>query len=118
MCHISILLISYLTCLKIIKLYVLIQGWEDKQTEVLQSSFFRLNAGENISIIINFIALGPVVQRPISASLGLNFDAGFYIYFFQSLLEKIFPILFRISNDQIASKKIWTEFSFKLSDLK
>ena len=49
---------------------------------------------------------GPVVQRPISASPGLNFNAGFYISFFQSLLEKIFPILFRTSNDQIASKKI------------
>ena len=60
----------------------------------------------------------PVVQRPISAGPGLNFNAGFYISFFQNLLEKIFPILFRTSNDQIASKKILTEFSFKLFDLK
>ena len=50
--------------------------------------------------------MGPVVQRPISASPGLNFNAVFYISFFQNLLEKIFPILFRTSNDQIASKKI------------
>ena len=33
--------------------------------------------------------MGPVVQRPISASPGLNFNAGLYISFFQSLLEKI-----------------------------
>ena len=40
------------------------------------------------------------------ANPGLNFNPGFYISFFQSLLEKIFPILIRTSNDQIASKKI------------
>ena len=56
---------------------------------------------------------GPVVQWPINASPGLNFNAGFYISFFQSLLEKIFPLLFRTSNDQIANKKVLTEFSFK-----
>ena len=33
--------------------------------------------------------MGPVVQRPISASPGLNFNAGLYISFFQSLLAKI-----------------------------
>ena len=33
--------------------------------------------------------MGPVVQRPISASPGLNFNAGLYISFFQSLLEQI-----------------------------
>ena len=55
----------------------------------------------------------PVVQRPISASLGLNVNAGLYISFFQNLLEKFSLFFFRTSNDQIASKKIWTEFSFK-----
>ena len=38
---------------------------------------------------IIYKAMGPVVQRPISASPGLNFNAGLYISFFQSLLEKI-----------------------------
>ena len=57
-------------------------------------------------LIKSWIYQGQVVQRPISASPGLNFNAGFYISFFQSLLEKIFPILFRTSNDQISSKKI------------
>ena len=63
--HISIPLIASLTCLQIIKFYVLIQEWEDK-TEVLQSSLYRLNSGENISKLVvvicsswifNFIAL-------------------------------------------------------------
>ena len=52
-------------------------------------------------------------KADLSAFPGLNFNPGFYISFFQSLLEKIYPILFRTSNDQIASKKIWTEFSFQ-----
>ena len=54
--------------------------------------------------IISF--LGPVVQRPISSNPGLNFNPAFFISLFKSLLGKIFTILFRTSNDQIASKKI------------
>ena len=38
---------------------------------------------------------------------------GFFISLFKSLLGKIFPVLYRTSNDQIAGKKIWTKFSFK-----
>ena len=49
---------------------------------------------------------GPVVQRPISSNPGLNFNPAFFISLFKSLLGKIFTILFRTSNDQIASKKI------------
>ena len=58
--------------------------------------------------------LAPVVQRPISPNPGLNFNPAFFISLFKSLLGKIFPILFRTSNDQIASKKIWPEFSLKV----
>ena len=47
-----------------------------------------------------------VVQRPISSNPGLNFNPAFFISLFKSLLGKIFTILFRTSNDQIASKKI------------
>ena len=56
---------------------------------------------------------GPVVQRSISPNPGLNFNSGFFISLSKSLLGKIFTILFRTSNDQIGSKKIWTEFSLK-----
>ena len=48
----------------------------------------------------------------------LNFNPAFFISLFKSLLGKIFTILFRTSNDQTASKKIWTEFPLKFSDLK
>ena len=57
---------------------------------------------------------GPVVQRPISSNPGLNFNPAFFISLFKSLFGKIFTILFRTSNDQIASKNIWTEFSLKV----
>ena len=62
----------------------------------------------------------PVVQRVISTNLelNLNLNPGFFISLFNSLLGKIFPILFRTSNDQIASKKIWSKLPLKLSDLK
>ena len=49
---------------------------------------------------------GPVVQRPISSNPELNFNPAFLISLFKSLFGKIFTILFRTSNDQIASKKI------------
>ena len=61
---------------------------------------------------------GPVVQRLISANPGLNCNPAFFISLFKSILGKIFTILFRTSNDQIASKNIWTEFLSKFSDLK
>ena len=58
--------------------------------------------------------LGPVVQRPISVNPGLDLNPGFFISFFQSLLGKNFSsCFFRTSDDQIARKKIWTEFSLK-----
>ena len=40
-------------------------------------------------------------------------NPGFFIPLFKSLLETIFHILIRTPSDQIASKKIWTAFSFK-----
>ena len=49
---------------------------------------------------------GPVVQRLISANPGLNCNPAFFISLFKSILGKIFTILFRTSNDQIASKNI------------
>ena len=34
-----------------------------------------------------FKSLGPVVQRPISANPGLNFNPGFYILYSKAVLE-------------------------------
>ena len=62
--------------------------------------------GEKIKQMEDFKYLGPVVQRPISPSPGLNFNPAFFISLFKSLFGKIFTILFRTSNDQLASKKI------------
>ena len=57
--HISIPLISSLTCLQIIKFCVLIQLWEDK-TEVFQNSLSRLNSGENISKLVDVICFSRI----------------------------------------------------------
>ena len=66
-----------------------------------------------VSLSVRNVHLGPVFQRPISPNPGLNFNSGFFISLFKSLLRKIFTVLFRKSNDQIASKKIWTELFLK-----
>ena len=56
---------------------------------------------------------GPVVRRPISANPGLKFSPNFFISLLKSLFREKFPYSFsRTSNNQIVSKKIWTEFSF------
>ena len=41
---------------------------------------------------------GPVVQRPISANPGLNFNLGFLIPLLKSLFGIIFSVLFEVSN--------------------
>ena len=56
---------------------------------------------------------GPVVRRPISANPGLKFSPNFFISLLKSPFREKFPYSFsRTSNNQIVSKKIWTEFSF------
>ena len=63
------------------------------------------------------ILLGPVVQRPISANPGLNFNPGCFLSLFKSLFRTIF-LLFRAANYQLVDKNSWCGFSLKLSDLK
>ena len=51
-----------------------------------------------VNIIVNDDQLGPVVQRPISANPGLNFNRGFLIPLLKSLFGIIFSVLFEVSN--------------------
>ena len=83
------------------------KGATDEVTYLLQ--FYLQLPGMNFLRV-----LGPVVQRLISTNPGLNCNPAFFISLFKSILGKIFTILFRTSNDQIASKNIWTEFSLKV----
>ena len=76
--HISIPLISPITCLQIIKFYVLIQEREDKK-EMWQSSLYRLNSGENISKLVDVI----------SSSWTFNFIA--LVFFTKPLLYLCVP---------------------------
>ena len=50
------------------------------------------------------LQLGPVVQMPVSANPGLNFNPGFFFYLPKALSRIIFSILFRVSNHQIVSQ--------------
>ena len=61
---------------------------------------------------INFSNQGPVVQRPISANPGLNFNLGFFFFCSEAFSRIIFSILFRASTYQILRKKNITEFTF------
>ena len=45
-----------------------------------------------------FVLQGPVVQRPISADPGLNFNRGFLVPLLKSLFGIIFSVLFEVSN--------------------
>ena len=64
--------------------------------------------GKQMGEFIFRSAAGPSCSKAniISSNPGLNFNPAFFISLFKSLFGKIFTILFRTSNDQIASKKI------------
>ena len=61
-----------------------------------------------------------VVQGPISANPGLNYNPGFFFFCLKAFSRIIFSILFRASNHQIVDKKNKTEFAFSgfISELK
>ena len=61
--------------------------------------------------------LGPVVQRPISANPGLNFNLGFLFFCSKASYRIIFCILLRASNHQIVDKKNTLNLLFKPSNL-
>ena len=49
--------------------------------------------------------LGRVVRKPVSASPGLNFNPGFFIFLSKAFSRIIFSFLFRVSNHQIVGKE-------------
>ena len=56
---------------------------------------------------------GPVVQIPISANPGLNFNwVSKFLFCSKAFSRIIFSILIRASNHQIVGKKNKTEFAF------
>ena len=56
--------------------------------------------------LLHFVSLhpGPVVQRPISANRGLNFNPGFIFFCSKAFFRILFCILLRASNHQIVAK--------------
>ena len=51
------------------------------------------------------VILGPVVQKPISANLRLNFNSGFFFFYLKSFSRIIFSIHLRSSSHHIVDKK-------------
>ena len=52
-----------------------------------------------------YLTLGPVVQMPVSANPGLNFNPGFFFFLSKAHYRIIFSILFRVSSHQIVGKE-------------
>ena len=48
---------------------------------------------------------GPVVRRPVSSNLGLNFNLGFFFFSSKALSWIIFSFLVRVSSHQIEGKE-------------
>ena len=62
--------------------------------------------------------LDPVVQRPISTSLGLNFSSGFFFVCSKAFPKILFPQLFlEHSINKLYAKRIKLNVLFKLSYL-
>ena len=57
------------------------------------------------STILIVLIHGPVVRRPISANLGLNFNPGPFFLSSKAFPRTIFSILFLVANHQIVDKK-------------
>ena len=55
---------------------------------------------------------GPVVQRPIRANQGLNFNPGPFFFCSKEFSRIIFAILFKPFNHQTVDKKNKTDFVF------
>ena len=81
----------------------------------MRENFFdhkKMKPGLSANRPSNNWVLGPVVQKPVSANPGLNFNPGFFFCLSKALSQIIFSILFRVSNHQIVGKDNKTEFDF------
>ena len=59
-----------------------------------------------------FLFQGPVVQRPIFANSGLNFNPGLFFFCPNEFPVLFSPCIFRPSNHQTVDKKNKTDFAF------
>ena len=104
--YILLSLICWITIYLLDSVICLLSNWAQKT----RPSFRRHSSTQSYFMLHN---LGPVVQMPISAKIGLNFNQGFFIPLFKRLFGIIFPFLYRAFNNQIVDKKNYTEFYLK-----
>ena len=64
------------------------------------------------------VNLGPVVRRPISVNLGLNFTPGFFIFLIESHLGKLSLFFLEHPMTKLQGKRFKVNFLLKASDLK
>ena len=83
---------------------------KEKVIAVFSVAGFVLAFVATVYELYEFIGLGPVVRRPISANSGVNFNPGFFIPLWSRLFEIISLFFFRASDNQILQKKKYAEF--------
>ena len=76
------------------------------QTHVQSFEHFDIISMVNKKIDhVKIIVQGQVVQRPVSANPGLNFNPDLFFFLSKAFSQKIFSILLRVTNHQIVDKK-------------
>ena len=76
------------------------------QTRVQSFEHFDIICMVNKKIdYVKIIVQGRVVQRPVSANPGLNFNPDLFFFSSKAFSQKIFSILLRVTNHQIVDKK-------------
>ena len=76
------------------------------QTHVQSFEHFDIISMVNKKIDhVKIIVQGRVVQRPVSANPGLNFNPDLFFFSSKAFSQKIFSILLRVTNHQIVDKK-------------
>ena len=76
------------------------------QTRVQSFEHFDIISMVNKKIDhVKIIVQGRVVQRPVSANPGLNFNPDLFFFSSKAFSQKIFSILLRVTNHQIVDKK-------------
>ena len=76
------------------------------QTRVQSFEHFDIISMVNKKIDhVKIIVQGRVVQRPVSANPGLNFNPDLFFFSSKAFSQKIFSILLRVTNHHIVDKK-------------
>ena len=91
---------------------------KEKVITVFSVAGFVLAFVATVYELYEFIGLGPVVRRPISANSGVNFNPGLFISLFKNLSETISLLSLEHPVIKLQAKRFELYFLLKLSDPK